>query len=148
MLPSAPPLLLLLLLLLPRAFSSAASIAALAVAAVSARAVMSGSRTQSSAPEYSNCSPCSVGSGAALPVLAISHVLSSMSSSSSVIIHAPDCPLNRKFFEALLPPNLNPIWTDDWNSYHMAWGEVHCGSNTVRTPIGEWWTDARHLLED
>jgi protein-arginine deiminase len=51
-------------------------------------------------------------------------------------------------FEALLPSNLNPIWTDDWNSYHMAWGEVHCGSNTVRTPVGEWWTDARHLLED
>ncbi len=51
-------------------------------------------------------------------------------------------------FEALLPANLNPIWTDDWNVYHMGWGEVHCGSNTLRTPVGEWWNNARHLLED
>lgn len=51
-------------------------------------------------------------------------------------------------FEALLPANLNPIWTDDWNVYHMGWGEVHCGTNTLRTPGGQWWTDARHLMED
>lgn len=51
-------------------------------------------------------------------------------------------------FEALLPANLNPIWTDDWNVYHMGWGEVHCGTNTLRTPSGEWWTNARHLMED
>ena len=52
-------------------------------------------------------------------------------------------------FEALLPANLTAHWLDDWNSYHMAWGEVHCGSNTIRTPAAaEWWTDARHLMED
>ncbi len=51
-------------------------------------------------------------------------------------------------FEAMLPANLNPIWTNDWNTYHLYWGEVHCGSNTVRTPTADWWTDASHLLED
>jgi protein-arginine deiminase len=51
-------------------------------------------------------------------------------------------------FEAMLPSNLTPYWLDDWASYHLMWGEVHCGSNTRRTPIGQWWTDARHLMED
>lgn len=50
-------------------------------------------------------------------------------------------------FESLLPSNLTPIWLDDWRAYHLAWGEVHCGSNTRRTPTADWWTDARHLLE-
>jgi protein-arginine deiminase len=48
----------------------------------------------------------------------------------------------------MLPSNLTPYWLDDWASYHLMWGEVHCGSNTRRTPIGQWWTDARHLMED
>lgn len=51
-------------------------------------------------------------------------------------------------FEALLPANLTAHWLDDWNTYHMAWGEVHCGSNTIRTPTADWWTEARHLMED
>ena len=28
---------------------------------------------------------------------------------------------------------------DDWEWYHMALGEVHCGSNIQRTPIENWW---------
>ena len=52
------------------------------------------------------------------------------------------------YFNSLLPSNLNPIWLDNWYTYHMAWGEVHCGSNTIRPPGGEWWTEARHLMED
>ena len=51
-------------------------------------------------------------------------------------------------FEAMLPSNLTPHWLDDWATYHLMWGEVHCGSNTRRTPVGQWWTDATHLLED
>lgn len=48
--------------------------------------------------------------------------------------------------ERLLPASLDVVWTDDWATYHLAWGEVHCGSNTVRSPTRDWWTDARHLI--
>ena len=30
-------------------------------------------------------------------------------------------------------------WVDDWEWYHMALGEVHCGSNVRRAPSGKWW---------
>lgn len=36
---------------------------------------------------------------------------------------------------SLLPEGNTPHWIDDWNDYHMMLGEVHCGSNTKRTPI-------------
>ena len=49
--------------------------------------------------------------------------------------------------ESLLPAGIEPHWLDDWNTYHMGLGEVHCGSNTQRTPAGEWWNDATHLIE-
>lgn len=43
---------------------------------------------------------------------------------------------------ALLPPSVTPIYLDDWEIYHLGLGEVHCGSNVVRTPSNEdWWTN-------
>lgn len=48
--------------------------------------------------------------------------------------------------EALLPTNLEPHWLDDWDNYHIMLGEVHCGSNVIRTPISNWWETARHLI--
>lgn len=36
---------------------------------------------------------------------------------------------------SLLPDGNTPHWIDDWADYHMMLGEVHCGSNTLRTPI-------------
>ena len=48
---------------------------------------------------------------------------------------------------SLLPAGNTPHWIDDWNDYHMMLGEVHCGSNTLRTPIENSWTLGRHLLE-
>ncbi len=51
-------------------------------------------------------------------------------------------------FESLLPQNVSPHWLDDWDWYHMQLGEVHCGSNTIRTPNANWWEDALHLLGD
>jgi protein-arginine deiminase len=36
---------------------------------------------------------------------------------------------------ALIPEGNTPHWIDDWNEYHMQLGEVHCGSNTLRTPV-------------
>lgn len=42
--------------------------------------------------------------------------------------------------DALLPASVEPHWLDDWELYHMAWGEVHCGSNARRTPTDQAWT--------
>jgi protein-arginine deiminase len=48
--------------------------------------------------------------------------------------------------ESLLPQGSRPHWVDDWEWYHMALGEVHCGSNTKRTPTSNWYESAQHLL--
>lgn len=50
--------------------------------------------------------------------------------------------------ERLLPAEATPHWLDDWDWYHIMLGEVHCGSNTFRTPIEDWWEAAVHLLDD
>ena len=42
----------------------------------------------------------------------------------------------------LLPASIDPYYLDDWDIYHLGLGEVHCGSNVVRTPSFEdWWTN-------
>ncbi|MEN0060612.1 MAG: protein-arginine deiminase family protein [Myxococcota bacterium] len=51
-------------------------------------------------------------------------------------------------FNELLPAEIDPIWVDNWDVYHVALGEVHCGTNTTRTPTANWWEDALHLLTD
>ena len=51
-------------------------------------------------------------------------------------------------FRARMPADVDVVFVDDWSVYHMGLGEVHCGSNTIREPMGEWWNDAMHLLED
>jgi protein-arginine deiminase len=48
--------------------------------------------------------------------------------------------------ERLLPAELDIHWLDDWNAYHAALGEVHCGSNVVRTPPELDWTQSLGLL--
>lgn len=52
-------------------------------------------------------------------------------------------------FANRMPSQLDIEWMDDWSVYHLNLGEVHCGSNVVRTPDTSvaWWDDARHLLE-
>lgn len=44
------------------------------------------------------------------------------------------------YVNAVLPAGVEPHWLNDWRAYHIAWGEVHCGSNTMRTPSAEAWT--------
>lgn len=51
------------------------------------------------------------------------------------------------YVNALLPAAVEPHWLDDWELYHMAWGEVHCGSNARRTPTDEAWTLTPGVLE-
>ncbi|MCB9778484.1 MAG: hypothetical protein H6742_07975 [Alphaproteobacteria bacterium] len=52
-------------------------------------------------------------------------------------------------FEAAVPDGLEVVWLDDFETYHLNLGEVHCGSNVVRDPPDDvsWWDDAAHLLE-
>ena len=50
--------------------------------------------------------------------------------------------------EALLPPGTTPHWVDDWDVYHLAWGEVHCGTNVRREQPLDWWVEAAHLVEE
>ena len=47
-----------------------------------------------------------------------------------------------------MPPHINFHFVDDWSMYHMALGEVHCGSNSTRTPAAHWWETAVHLLPE
>ena len=49
-------------------------------------------------------------------------------------------------FNQLLPPSLDLYYVDDWDTYHLMQGEVHCGSNTRRSPPNVWWKDAAHLM--
>ena len=49
--------------------------------------------------------------------------------------------------EDLMPEELQLNFVDDWDVYHMALGEVHCGTNMTRTPMDDWWSKAGHLVE-
>ncbi len=42
----------------------------------------------------------------------------------------------------LMPAELDIQFLDDWDVYHLGLGEVHCGSNVLRTPsTADWWTN-------
>jgi protein-arginine deiminase len=40
-----------------------------------------------------------------------------------------------------MPEGLEMHFLDDWETYHLMWGEVHCGTNILRTPRSDvyWW---------
>jgi len=49
---------------------------------------------------------------------------------------------------AMMPDGLQVHFIDDWESYHLQYGEVHCGTNIQRTPlIEDWWNAGAHLME-
>lgn len=56
-------------------------------------------------------------------------------------------PMIEAFTESL-PEGLVPHYVDNWDVYHLALGEVHCGTNVLRTPTEDWWTAALPLLEN
>ncbi|ARX88944.1 peptidylarginine deiminase type I [Streptomyces alboflavus] len=33
-------------------------------------------------------------------------------------------------------------YIDDWYTYHLGMGEVHCGTNTLRDATAPWWPKA------
>jgi protein-arginine deiminase len=46
--------------------------------------------------------------------------------------------------QALATVGVRVIWIEDWDLFHAAAGEVHCGSNTQRAiPAFKWWEQAR-----
>jgi protein-arginine deiminase len=49
-------------------------------------------------------------------------------------------------FKAASSPTLQWHFIDDWDTYHLGLGEVHCGTNVRRTPTASWWTTAGHLM--
>lgn len=42
----------------------------------------------------------------------------------------------------------NVNFIDDFWVYHYGLGEVHCGSNVIRTPVTDWWKTIGTLVED
>ena len=51
------------------------------------------------------------------------------------------------YSDTLFPAGVETHYIDDWDTYHMMMGEVHCGTNSLRTPSdAQWWTDAAHLI--
>lgn len=51
-------------------------------------------------------------------------------------------------FRAMLPAEYDIHFVDDWYTYHVYIGEVHCGTNVARTPTADWWTEALPLIEE
>jgi protein-arginine deiminase len=46
--------------------------------------------------------------------------------------------------ERLAPLGITVDFAEDWDEYHAALGEVHCGSNTRRKiPETKWWESGR-----
>ncbi len=49
-------------------------------------------------------------------------------------------------FKNRMPAKLRIHHVDNWLTYHRGGGGVHCGTNALRTPTGQWWTEGLHLL--
>ena len=43
--------------------------------------------------------------------------------------------------QAKLAPHATLHFIDDFNSYHTGYGELHCGTNSLRTPPPDRWWD-------
>ena len=51
----------------------------------------------------------------------------------SAIVEGKDI-VQKAFEDALVPRGMVVDWVEDWDTYHINLGEVHCGSNVRRTP--------------
>lgn len=54
-------------------------------------------------------------------------------------------PIAQDFVDRM-PEGIEVVFLDDWYSYHLLDGEVHCGTNVTRTPLEDWWTAGAQLL--
>lgn len=41
--------------------------------------------------------------------------------------------------DAYVQAGIRVRWIDDWDTYHVGSGEVHCGTNSLRDPTAPWW---------
>lgn len=56
-----------------------------------------------------------------------------------------DDPIAQDFINRM-PAGLEVVFIDNWYSYHLLDGEVHCGTNVTRTPLEDWTTAGASLL--
>ena len=49
-------------------------------------------------------------------------------------------------FDSAMPAGYTVTHVDDWYTYHVNIGEVHCGTNNTRTPTANWWEVGLGLL--
>jgi protein-arginine deiminase len=49
-------------------------------------------------------------------------------------------------FRASMPAGTEVVFVDDWYSYHLLMGDVHCGTNVSRTPSPRPWVEGLDLL--
>jgi hypothetical protein len=49
-------------------------------------------------------------------------------------------------FVSRMPEGVVVAFLDNWYSYHLLDGEVHCGTNITRTPVDDWTTTGAELL--
>lgn len=49
---------------------------------------------------------------------------------------------------AVFGSGMNVNFIDDFWVYHYGLGEVHCGSNVIRTPVDDWWKTIGSQMED
>uniref|UniRef100_A0A8C5MRU8 protein-arginine deiminase n=1 Tax=Leptobrachium leishanense TaxID=445787 RepID=A0A8C5MRU8_9ANUR len=57
------------------------------------------------------------------------------------------CCLEEKVQNLLEPLGLKCIFIDDFESYHLLLGEVHCGTNTLRKPFTKKWWECQNPAE-
>ena len=51
-------------------------------------------------------------------------------------------------YDSVLPDSIQTHYVDDFSVYHLNLGEVHCGTNSRRTPTGEWWETAAGIMTE
>jgi protein-arginine deiminase len=52
-------------------------------------------------------------------------------------------PFRTQLEEAFGRHGINVHYVENWVLYHTSFGEVHCGSNTLRAPASAWWESGR-----
>ena len=57
------------------------------------------------------------------------------------------CAIEHHVSSLLNPLGLVCHFIDDWSSYHVLSGEIHCGTNTLRRPFDIKWWETKELQQ-
>jgi len=97
------------------------------------------------------------GRAAALTPGAVNLIVATVDGNGETILAVPDPfarpgnlgpaddPVAQDFVQRM-PAGVSVAFIDNWYSYHMLLGEVHCGTNVTRTPLEDWTTAGAALL--